>query len=65
VTRIWRLLEWGFTMALLCWLFVRMWTDMPFARRRRPRLLDRFRRRSLGADATEKTPPAVSKGPAL
>src|SRR5215831_19628905 len=45
MTRLWRVLEWGFTMTFLCWLFVRLWTDRPSSRRRRSGLLDRLSRR--------------------
>ena len=61
MNRLWRVLEWGFTMTLLCWVFVRMWTDTGFTRRGRPRLVDRFRRRLPEGHATDATLPAAPR----
>jgi hypothetical protein len=44
----WRTVEWSLVMAALSWLFVRMWTEAPYDRRRpraRPKWLQWFTRR--------------------
>jgi hypothetical protein len=44
----WRTVEWSVVMAALSWLFVRMWTEAPYGRRRpreRPKWFERFMRR--------------------
>jgi hypothetical protein len=44
----WPVVEWSFVMGALCWVFVRMWTDRPFDRRRQ-RGIPNWVRRSVGA----------------
>ena len=61
--RLWRAVEWVVIMGVVCWLFIRMWTDTPFSRRRRSGLLDRLRGRLSKMDAPGKALPSASKWP--
>jgi hypothetical protein len=60
----WRTIEWSFVMGCLSWLFVRMWTDSPYDRNRRPASRKWFRPSSQSrAEGDRSRPPAGSDEP--